>query len=119
MDLIDLQKAHATQTTDKNGIKSEWVVYNEKREEIYRLPISWTEKQVMVAIHLGRNFELIAFNKGAEFQRSKAPEAMKVLQRMVTSLNEDRKRLIVENNKLANELDKLTLKLNNNDTSIN
>jgi len=112
INFIDLQTAYATQTiTEQNG-KSEWIVYNTEKEIIYRLPADWTEKQVMAAIHLGRKFELIAFNKGVEFQKSKNPETIKTLQRMVVGLTSDKEMMKKENIKLANELDKLTLKYN-------
>lgn len=111
-DFIDLQTAYATQTITEGKGKSEWIVYNTEKEEIYRLPADWSEKQVMIAIHLGRRFELIAFNKGVEFQKSKNPETIKTLQKMVVQLTKDKELMKAENIKLANELDKLTLKYN-------
>lgn len=108
--LIQLSTAHATQTTTEEHGKGEWVVYNNEREEIHRLPKDFTEKQAMAAIHLGRKFELIAFNKGVEFQKKKSPETMKELQKMVVSLTAEKKMIIKENEKISTELDKLTLK---------
>ena len=109
---IDLQTAYATQTTTESNGKGEWVVYNTEKEIIYRLPADWTEKQVMAAIHLGRKFELIAFNNGVEFQKSKNPATIKTLQKMVIDLTSDKELMKKENIKLSNELDKLTLKYN-------
>jgi len=107
---MQLQTAYATQlTTEENG-KGEWVVYNTKQEEIYRLPANWSEKQVMIAIHLGRKFELAAFNKGVEFQKSKNPETIVSLQKMVKNYESDRKQIVDRNIMLANELDKLNTK---------
>jgi len=108
---MDLQTAYATQLSDENG-KGEWVVYNTDKVEIYKLPSDWTEKQVMTAIHLGRKFELQAFNNGVIFQKHKAPEEIKDLRNIVKNLSADREMIINENMKLANELDKLTLKYN-------
>ena len=110
--LIDLQTAYATQTTTEENGKGEWVVYNTEEKEIHRLPKEWNERQIMAAIHLGRKFELIAFNKGIEFQRSKNPETIKTLQKMIISLTNDKEIMKKENIKLSNELDKLTLKYN-------
>ena len=111
-DFIDLQTAYATQTITESDGKGEWVIYNIDKKEIYRLPKEWTEKQVMTAIHLGRKFELIAFNKGIEFQKSKNPETIKTLQSMVVNLTADKDIMKKENIKLSDELDKLTLKYN-------
>ena len=108
--LVDLQTAYITQHTTESKGKGEWIVYNADKEEIYTLPVDWTPKQAMAAIHLGRKFELIAFNKGVEFQKAKNPKTIKTLQAMLLNLQEDKKMIIAENEKLANELDKLTIK---------
>ncbi len=111
MNLIDLQTAYATQQTYQIGGKADWIVYNTEKKEIYTLPKEYTEKQVMAAIHLGRKFELIAFNKGVEFQREKTPGTIKNLQKIVKNLSSEKEMMIKENLKLSNELDKLNLKL--------
>ena len=111
-DFIELQTAYVTQTTTEENGRGEWVVYNTDKKEIYRLPKDWTEKQVMTAIHLGRRFELIAFNKGVEFQKSKNPETIIALQKIVVTLTRDKELMKNENIKLSDELDKLTLKYN-------
>lgn len=108
---MELQTAYATQLSDENG-KGEWFIYNTDKVEIYKLPKEWTEKQVMGAIHLGRKFELQAFNNGVIMQKNKAPEEIKDLRSIVKNLSADREMIINENMKLANELDKLTLKYN-------
>lgn len=116
---IDLQTAYATQTTNEPVGKGEWIVYNTENEIIFRLPKEWTEKEVMFVIHFGRKFELIAFNKGVEFQKEKNPETIKSLQKMVVSFEEDRKHIVNRNITLSNELEKLNeqldlLTINNN-----
>jgi len=110
MDLMELQTAYATQLTTEQDGKGEWIVYNNKKQEIYRFPANWNEKQVMAAIHFGRRFELIAFNKGVEFQKSKNPQTIVSLQRMVKNYESDRKQMIERNTLLADELDKLNIK---------
>jgi hypothetical protein len=116
--LVDLATCHTTQTTTDEHGKSEWIVYNEERKIIYRLPKEWTEKQVMTAIHMGREFELIALNAGVEFQKINTPAQMRALQVMVKNFEDDRK-IMVERNlmlsaeleKLNKQLDKLTIKI--------
>ena len=110
MRYIDLQSAYATITTD-NGIESEWIVYNADKKKIYELPSGWTEKQVMTAIHLGRKFELIAFNAGADLQKRKVPKTIKDLRSMVVQLAADKDIILNRNILLANELDKLNREL--------
>lgn len=110
--LIDLQTAYATQITSEKDGKGEWIVYNVDKEEIYRLPKEYTEKQVMEAIHLGRKFELIAFNKGVNFQKSKNPKTIITLQKMVKNLTAEKEMMKQYNDKIATELDRLTLKYN-------
>lgn len=107
---IDLQTAYATQLS-VHGDKQEWVVYNVDKEEIYRLPKTLTEKQVMLAIHLGRKFELLAFNAGAALQKTKIPSTMRDLQGMVKTLTSDAKLMRDRNIMLANELEKLNKQL--------
>ena len=107
--LIELQTAYATQLTTEEG-KGEWVMFNTEKEEIYRLPKDWTEKQVMVAIHLARKFELLAFNKGVQFEKDKRPQEIKNLQAIVKNLNAEKQLLVKSNNELATELDNLITK---------
>lgn len=109
--LIELQTAYATQTTTEEGGKGEWVVYNNKKDIIFRFPKGWTEKEVMFVIHFGRKFELEAFNKGVNFQKSKSPKQMKALQEMVAGYESDRKQIIDRNIVLSVELEKLNKEL--------
>lgn len=111
--LVDLATAYATQTTTEKNGKGEWIVYNTKKLEIYRLPADWTEKQVMTAIHFARKFELIALNAGVEHQKTKIPSDLKNLQKMVTNLTAERKILVNRNGELANELERLNEELDN------
>lgn len=106
--LIDLKTAYATQTTHE-GNASEWIIYNTEKEIIYRLPKHYTEKQVSIALKLGRHFEHIAFNAGIRFQKDLVPNEMKTLQGMVLRLTEEKKLIIERNLLLAAELDKLSL----------
>jgi len=108
---MELQTAYATQFSYEDG-RGEWIVYNAEREEIYKLPADWTEKQVMTAIHFGRKFELQAFNNGVVMQKNKAPSEIIDLRNIVKTLSLDKEKILSENIKLANELDKLTLKYN-------
>lgn len=110
MRLIDLQSSYITQIST-DGKKGSWKVYNADKEEIYTLPKDWNEKQVMVAIHLGRKFELIAFNKGVNFYKSKVPKEMKILQQLVLKLKAHNEIIKNRNIMLSNELEKLNRQL--------
>ena len=108
--IADLETSHATQTITERSGKGEWVLYNEDRVEIHRFPMHWDEKQVMMAIHFGRKFERIALNAGIEFEKKNAPQQIVSLRVLVGRQNVDILTLKEENEKLANELDKLSLK---------
>jgi len=105
----DLQTAYATQHDGADG-KSDWIIYNTKKEEIYKLPKGWTEKQVMAAIKLGRKFETISFNQGINFQKEKIPQELKNLRAIIQNLTAEKEFLIKENDKITTEIDKLILK---------
>jgi len=109
--LVELATAYATQTTTERNGKGEWVVYNTAKEIIFRFPKGWTEKEVMFVIHFGRKFELIAFNKGVNFQKDLNPKKMKALQDMVSNFEGDREQMISRNKMLAGELEKLNEQL--------
>ena len=116
MRLGELQTAYATQLNHL-GKAGDWIVYNEDKEELWRFPAHWDEKTVMAAIKLGREFEMKAFNRGVNFQKSKNPQAMKDLQKLVANNQEERQAIINRNEVLANEiqnlneqLDRLTIK---------
>lgn len=104
--LVDLATAYVTQHTTKNG-KQDWIVLNADEKEMATLPKELTEKEAMAFLHFARPFELVAFNKGVQFQKEKAPEEMKELQRLVKQLTNDKEEMKKENVKLSNELDKI------------
>lgn len=107
--LVDLQTAYVTQHTTENG-KQDWIVYNEDKEQIAILPKELDERQAISYLHFARRFELVAFNKGVQFQKDKVPSDMKELQKLVKQLTLEKEEMKNYNIKLANELDKLTLK---------
>jgi len=69
-DLIDLQNAHVTQITNEVKGKSAWKVrQNITSEDLYDLPANLSEKDVFTVLDFAREFELIAFNAGIQFQK--------------------------------------------------
>lgn len=103
--LIPLQNCHASQETNK-GVKSDWIVKNEKGKKIATFSKELDERQVMAAIHFGRKFELQALNIGIAFQLNKS---LKSHQEEVAKL----KRVIGEqqehSDKLAEKLQKFII----------
>jgi hypothetical protein len=102
--LIDLQTAYVTQLTTEDKGKGDWVVYNEDKIELYRLPADWDEKTVMAVIHFARKFELEAFNRGIEFWKQRANSLFENERMMYKAQFEALKD---ENNRLAEKLDEL------------
>jgi len=105
----DLSTAYATQLDGNEG-KTEWVVYNKNEEAIHTLPIDWTEKQVMTAIHLGRKFELKSFNEGITFRKVQEHKEIDNLKAIIRNLQAEKDMLIKENDKITTEIDKLIYK---------
>lgn len=104
-----LKTAYVQQlTTEKDG-KGDWILYNEKDEEIHRFPANWDEHKVMSVVNFGRKFELLAFNKGIEFQKKQQPLEHKSLQNIAKNLKIENERLLKENEKIGNELDRIAL----------
>lgn len=54
----------------------QWVVYDEAKNELGKLPKHWNEKDCMIAIRLGRKYELEAFNIGIAFGKSSRDKAL-------------------------------------------
>lgn len=94
--LIDIQLASATQFTEK-GKRTKWIVNSYKGKPLYELPIHWSEKDTMAAIHFARKFELIAFNIWINFQRQKLEKSFdgerKALKEQIRLLEEANWRL--------------------------
>ncbi|MHA1197755.1 MAG: hypothetical protein ACTSQF_00160 [Candidatus Heimdallarchaeaceae archaeon] len=110
MKKIELATAYANQQSP-NGDRQDWKIFNTDNEELHSFPKEYTEKQIMAAVHFARKFELIAFNKGIEFQKEKAPKELVALQKIVKTFQNDRKKMIERNLELANELDNLNNQL--------
>ena len=69
--LIDLQHAHVTQETT-SGVKGDWFVRkNISSEDLYTLPATISDKDVFIVLRFARQFELVAFNAGIDFQKGK------------------------------------------------
>ena len=60
-----LSTAYATWVLGEYG--DQWVVRDQEGNEVGRFPSKWKEKDCMIAIHLGRKYELEAFNTGIAF----------------------------------------------------
>ena len=100
---LKLQSCHATQLSSDDGISS-WIVKDSENNPIYELPLHWTEKDVMAAIHFARHFEMIAYNKGIEsiskYEKNKMTTMKTTYDGMIGFLKE-------ENMKLSNMIEQL------------
>jgi len=69
-DLIDLQNSHVTQITN-NGNKSEWKVrQNITSMDLYTLPGTIPDKEMMAVMEFARVFEQKAFEAGIKLQKT-------------------------------------------------
>ncbi len=108
MELIDLQHSHVTQHITKNNDKTSWrVCQNNTSIRLAELPKHLTEAEVFDIMAFAKKYELIAFNIGIALGKKKN----------ITIFNEETEKLkkrlnlaIIENERLAIALDKLTRK---------
>lgn len=62
---LSLSTAYATWVYNEND--NQWMVRDENDEILGSFPQHWKEKDCMIAIRLGRKYELISFNTGIDF----------------------------------------------------
>lgn len=73
--LIDLAAAHVTQYTEAGDTKTDWFVrQNITSKDLAVLPGRFTEEEVFKILDFAREFELIAFNVGIQFQKKLSDE---------------------------------------------
>ena len=104
-DLIDLASAHVTQSTSNSKGKGPWMVrQNITSKDLFELPGHLSESDVFKILDFGREFELIAFNIGINFQK----DISNVLMRKMQSEFDDKIKLArEENERLAEKLGQL------------
>lgn len=102
--LIDVQNCNMFQETYSNGTKSDWLVRkNISGETLCSLPSSVSDKAMFALIDFTKKYELIAFNKGIEFQKGKQNT---LLNREITDLKSAYLSLQAHNDYLADSLEK-------------
>ena len=100
---IKLSSAHITQHT-QDGQKTDWSVEaNITNERLFTLPKNVSDINAYAILESARKYELIAWNEGIKFQKSKQNE---FLTSQIKELKAIQKALIKENEKLADVLDK-------------
>ena len=101
-ELIDLQSANATQSSD-SGVKSDWKIHkNVTGEVLQTFPSTVSDELMFMVLDFARKYELIAFNEGITFQKGKENE---VLAATNTELQQVNAFLIAENARLADALE--------------
>ena len=102
---IKLSAAHATQHSNQ-GKKSDWSVEaNITNEKLFTLPRRLSDNDVFGILASARKYELIAWNEGIKFQKSKQNDYLVAKIKRLEAINQ---MLISENEKLAEALDKFT-----------
>lgn len=102
--LIPLQTAFIRQSRDVKD--NAWVVYDTDDNEIYELPNHLNPKDAMRHIHLGRKFELEAFNIGINFGKG---ELRKVFDVEMAEMEQKCKALEQMNERLSTQLEKFII----------
>lgn len=103
-ELIPLQSLHVTQHNN-GGVKSDWSVEeNITNDRLHTLPARLNEAEVFSITKFAKKYELEAFNKGIDFQKTKQNEYLKSV---IKELQFNNDNLAKENVRLANILEKL------------
>jgi len=102
--MIKLQNSHVVQIT-KGADKTDWSVQeNETNNELFVLPKHYTDSEVFHIMDTMKEYELVAFNRGIEFQKGKQNavlnDTIKANEKVISFLKG-------ENNKLASALDNI------------
>ena len=104
MEPLTLSTAYATWVRGEND--GQWIVRNSGGEPLWELPRTWNEKGCMIAIRLGRKYELEAFNKGIDFGKEKVT---KITTPIINKLNRDIEELAAMNDRLSTQLEKFII----------
>lgn len=104
-ELIPLKHAHVTQHTSGSE-KTNWIIRENKTEKILgEFPKKLNEKEVFSILNMMRKYEGEAFNTGIEFGKKKYKN---VFDPKMAQLRENNRRAGIENERLADALDKAT-----------
>lgn len=98
---LALSTAYATWVRAEND--NQWIVRDQDGTELGRFPAKWKEKDCMIAINLGRKYELEAFNRGIDFGKEKRDQTYKPIMK---KLNKDITELGAMNERLSTQLEK-------------
>ncbi|MEM7706604.1 MAG: hypothetical protein AAF358_13680 [Pseudomonadota bacterium] len=71
---VRLELAYATAQWALGSNDDDWVVVSETGEHLWQLPGKLSDREIMSAVRMGREFELKAFNIGIEFGKKQEKE---------------------------------------------
>ena len=96
-EFIKLQNSHVTQHTNGH-IKSDWSLEaNQTDEKLALFDKTFSEKQMFDILDFARKYELIAFNEGIKFGKSKSHEVfipkIKILEDRIEFMKAENERL--------------------------
>ena len=101
---LSLSTASASWVQDEDDNK--WIVKDQDGVKLGEFPRKWKAKDCMIAIRLGRKYELEAFNKGIEFGKAVKETAHKPI---IAKLSADIKELAGMNERLSTQLEKFII----------
>jgi hypothetical protein len=104
MDLIDLQASNVTQLSN-NGVKGDWTVKkNITGEPLHVFPSVISDKLMFEVLNFAKKYELIAFNEGIKFQKTKQNAFLLAQVKELEAVNNE---IAAENIRLATILENL------------
>lgn len=104
--MVELKLATASANWVQDENENQWTVTGQNEEVLGVLPKSWKAKDCMIAIRLGRKYELEAFNVGITFGKQ---EAGRVASSVIRKLNNDVAELSAMNERLSQQLEKFII----------
>ena len=103
VDQIPLANANAFQLSE-DGKKGDWIIReNATDRELARLNGRISDEDVFAILHFAREYELLAFNAGIDFQKAHLNAAA---DRQIKGLLSERQAMIQRNEELANALER-------------
>ena len=101
---LTLSSAYVTWVLNEDDNK--WIVRDQAANKIGEFPSTWKEKDCMIAIRLGRKYELEAFNTGIEFgKETREKSLLPVIEQLTSQV----KALEQMNERLSSKLEQLII----------
>ena len=105
MDNLALRTAHVTWVMAENN--DNWIIRNPELEEIGSFPSTWSTKDCIAALDVGRKYEIVAYEQGLEEGKERQK---KVFEPLLIDYYAQVQALKEMNEKLSSKLEQLIIR---------